>query len=276
MADLNQNNADLLDKYFPVDSTPAPSAPTPSGTPSALDQSNADLLDKYFPVDPAPTPDRTPPPTRTTPEPPPTEDPSVLLPDTSNSNVPEFKPGDFKVTKESLSEEDVVSDPNLMDIVNRALKARYGRLDPKLTDSQKFEQWQSWNRYFLTNTPTTAHSGVMIAKSRGDRRKAFRDSFALWDSMETLWTGDTWDALGDYVGGVLKDPITYASMGVGKVISQAGGTGVRALATNALRYSALDIGASVTQDAIDQRARIKVGAQKGGVLPRQPCLLSPL
>ena len=227
----------------------------------------------------------------------------------------------------ALSDEIILKDPELMGVVDQSLEAMFGSNDTLLKDAaqtgvalaggatgwfkgkspeERLEIWNNFNRSFaggqsVTTINTAAHIGLASMEDKA----AIGAGFMLFDQKGNIFTGDdTWgemfDGVFDYAKAAVHDPVTIASLGVGKVLT-ASGTKVASLALkatamaafkaslksgatrevaaqaakqatrmgyvslgakNVAKYSAVDFVANIGMDVSYQNSLIEVGAQE--------------
>jgi len=149
---------------------------------------------------------------------------------------------------DSLTKEDILADPKLMDVVRSSLEARFtpggvltkarraatglaggvvGGLTTQdyreMDDEKVFEIWQNYQRSFSAGQSVTVANELVYGMDANDETKArLGAGYALFDSMDNAFTGEgSWremgDALFDYTKNVVYDPTTILSLGFGKL-----------------------------------------------------------
>lgn len=232
-----------------------------------------------------------------------------------------------KYAGKSLSDEDILKDPELMGVVDKSLEAMFGSDDTFVKDvaqtgvalsggatgwfkgkspEDRLEIWNNFNRKFaggqsVTTLNTAAHIGLASDEDKAN----IGAGFMLFDQKGNIFTGEgtwseTFDGVFDYAKAVVHDPVTLASLGVGKALT-AGGTKVASQALkatamaafkaslktgatrevaaqaakqatrmgfvslgakNVVKYSAVDFVANIGLDISYQNSLIEVGAQE--------------
>ena len=156
---------------------------------------------------------------------------------------------------ESLTQEDIINDPRLMEYVYGSLEGRRGagagslgnqayglatglaggsRVGTMTTDYRSLEPKEAWEifqnhqRSFAGgNTVTTVNELVYAGNVDGTTKEKLGAGYYLFDQMDNAFTGEgTWsdmgDAIWDYGLAAVWDPTTIASVGVGKLFTGAG------------------------------------------------------
>lgn len=165
-----------------------------------------------------------------------------------------------KYGEEAITDEMILADPDLMNIVDTALKTRFGArstlagvatgLAGGVTASyegkspeERLEIWNNWQRSFAGGQSVTTLNEVAFMQGASDEQKsAVGASYDLFDRKGNIFTGtetwgETFDGIGDYIKAAVYDPVTFASFGVGKALT-AGGTKVAAQALKATAITA--------------------------------------
>jgi len=149
---------------------------------------------------------------------------------------------------DSLTKEDVIADPRLMNVVRSSLEARFtpggvltkarrgatglaggaiGGLSSQdyqeMDDEKVFEIWQNYQRSFSAGqTVTVANEMVYGMKANDEVKARLGAGYSLFDQMDNAFTGEgSWremgDAIFDYTKSVVYDPTTILSLGLGKL-----------------------------------------------------------
>ena len=197
---------------------------------------------------------------------------------------------------ESLTEDDVVNDPRLMEYVYGFLEGRrgpeagtlanqsyglatglsggstvgtnltsdYRSLDPK----EAWEIFQNHQRSFAGGqTVTTLNELVYAGNVDGNTKERLGSGYYLFENMDNAFTGDgSWrdmgDAILDYGKAAVWDPTTIASFGVGKLLtggaSKAGSVAVKQAMIEGVK-------SGVSKSAM-KKAALKSTAYTGSVL----------
>lgn len=190
-----------------------------------------------------------------------------------------------KYGEEAITDEMILADPNLMNIVDTALKERFGGRSNLAgvatglaggatasyegkTPEERLEIWNNWQRSFSGGQSVTTLNEVAFMQGATEEQKlAVGASYDLFDRKANIFTGpetwgETFDGIGDYIKAAIYDPVTFASFGVGKALS-AGGTKAAAQALKATAVTAFR--SSLAQGATREAARqaAKEATKKG-------------
>lgn len=147
----------------------------------------------------------------------------------------------------SLTKEDFLEDDRLMSLIRANMEARYKTGESSLgtratalaggatsgrwaemDDEELFETWQNYHRSFAGGQTVTTANEVAFVTSADERTKALLGmGYELFDSMGNIFSGDTswsemFDGIGDYMTAAVWDPVTVASLGVGKAFATGG------------------------------------------------------
>ena len=159
-----------------------------------------------------------------------------------------------------LTDEMILADPKLMDIVDTSLRVRFGarsNLAGAVTalaggatgtfedksPEERLEIWNNWNRSFAGGQSVTTLNEVAFHVGASDEENAaIGASFELFDKKGNIFTGtetigETFDGVFDYLKAAIYDPVTLASFGVGKALT-FGGTKAAAMALKATARAA--------------------------------------
>lgn len=174
---------------------------------------------------------------------------------------------------EQLNDEIILSDPELMGIVDRVLETRFGsrgtisggitgvlggataRFEGK-SPEERLEIFNNYQRSFAGGQSVTTLNEVAFMNGATDEEKAaLAEGYLLFDRKGNIFTGDvtwgeTFDGVFDYARAALWDPVTVASLGVGKALS----TGGTKAAAQALRVSAQQAYKTALQQGATQTA----------------------
>jgi len=180
-----------------------------------------------------------------------------------------------KYKGKSLSDEDFLKDPDLMTVVDRALEFRFGNKNAIAetaiglaggatgffkgkSPEERLEIWNNYQRSFAGGqSVTTLNEVAFLASATPEEKAILGESYMLFDQKGNIFTGDdTWgemfDGVFDYARAALHDPVTLASLGVGKALA-AGGTKAASLALKATAMQAYK--QSLKQGATKEVAR---------------------
>lgn len=228
-----------------------------------------------------------------------------------------------KYKGQSLTDEMILADPDLMAIVDRGLETRFGDrgivaeigtglaggatgMFQGKSPEERLEIWNNWQRSFAGGQSVTTLNEVAFVKGATEEERAnLGETYTLFDQKGNIFTGtetwgETFDGVYDYIRAAIWDPVTLASLGVGKALA-AGGTKAASLALKATaqqafrqalaqgatrevaraaakdatrlgfatlgaktvaKFSAVDFAANVGADIAYQDVRLDVGAQE--------------
>lgn len=218
-----------------------------------------------------------------------------------------------------LVKEDFLEDERLQEIVYQSLEARSPRgrgLSRRARDvatgltggatfgnefrdrpfEEVFEEWQNYQRSFNVGQSVTTANEIGYSLGQDDETLAKMGAgYLAFDAMDNAITGEgSWremgDAVWDYARGVVYDPATLASLGIGKAVSmgasKAGTAAARKVMVNAYQrmlqrgatsraaatavgtaaraapYMAPDLAINVGTDIAYQSQLIRTGAQE--------------
>ncbi len=164
---------------------------------------------------------------------------------------------------DSITASTVVENDDMMEVVYRSLESR-NKNAPNQTAAGRgltwllggqtlksknwrdmdredvFEVWQNYQRSFAGGNSTTNVNELTYALNADDKTKAdLGAGYVLFDAMDNAYTGegtwgDTLDATRDYVVAGVWDPLTVATLGIGKAASMAGSKAGNTAARQAL------------------------------------------
>jgi hypothetical protein len=159
-----------------------------------------------------------------------------------------------KYDNKPLTKEDIVNDPDLMEVVYQSLEARFpetkalGKLAKTTTglaggatggsalmnrnyramDKNKaFETWQNYQRSFNAAQSVTVANEIGYTMGADDSTKRqLAGGYLLFNQMDNAFTGEgSWgemfDAVNDYLTATVWDPTTLLSFGAGKALGWA-------------------------------------------------------
>lgn len=176
------------------------------------------------------------------------------------------KEGKPVVNQTGYSQNDLVKDGFYQPVLNYMV-SRFGsqyETEPREEVVNKF-----LNNMRQFNSGNSITSVAEIAKLNGiesaEDMKNFSAAYALYDGMEGLFgdttAGEKFEVVKDYAGSIALDPVTWLSLGVGKIVS---GSGVRlasqAAQRSATRYMAAEIAKGVTKKEAAKKAAKIYGA----------------
>lgn len=179
----------------------------------------------------------------------------------------------------SLTDEMILADPELMKVVDTSLQVRFGarsNLAGAVTalaggatgtfegksPEERLEIWNNWNRSFAGGqSVTTLNEVAFHAGASEEENAAIGASFELFDKKGNIFTGtetlgETFDGVFDYLKAAIYDPVTIASLGVGKALT-FGGTKAAALALKATARAAFrqSLAAGATREVAAKAAK---------------------
>jgi len=180
----------------------------------------------------------------------------VVVNDTVSPFVPKDEGGLVDLSpiledyEDSLTKEDIIADPRLMEVVRSSLESRFtpggvltkarrgatglaggaiGGLTAQdyreMDDEKVFEIWQNYQRSFSAGQSVTVANEMVYGMKANDEVKArLGAGYALFDQMDNAFTGEgSWremgDAIFDYTKSVVYDPTTILSLGLGKLFT---------------------------------------------------------
>jgi hypothetical protein len=179
----------------------------------------------------------------------------------------------------SLTDEMILADPELMKVVDTSLQVRFGarsNLAGAVTGlaggatgtfegkspEERLEIWNNWNRSFAGGQSITTLNEVAFHVGASDEENAaIGASFELFDKKGNIFTGtetigETFDGVFDYLKAAIYDPVTIASLGVGKALT-FGGTKAAAMALKATARAAFrqSLAAGATREVAAKAAK---------------------
>ena len=161
-----------------------------------------------------------------------------------------------KYDNKPLTKEDIIGDPDLMEVVYQSLEARFpeSKTFGKVTKSvagvmggatggsalmnrnyramepeKAFEIYQNYQRTFdAAQSVTVANEITYTLGADDETKKRLAGGYLLFNQMDNIFTGEgSWgemfDGIVDYTSAAVWDPVTILSFGIGKVLT-AGGT----------------------------------------------------
>ena len=162
----------------------------------------------------------------------------------------------------NLTPDQIINTPEYMNVVDRALEARYGDRNAIYgaataalggatasfrgkSKEERFEIFQNWQRSFAGGqTVTTTNEIGFASRADAGQWNDVSAGYMLFDKMGNIFTGDgtwgdTFDGVKDYVTSAIWDPVTVASLGVGKLLvggrTKAAATALKELGKAAFR-----------------------------------------
>ena len=161
-----------------------------------------------------------------------------------------------KYDNKPLTKEDIIGDPDLMEVVYQSLEARFpesttfgkvakstaglmggatggsalmNRNYRAMEPEKAFEIYQNYQRTFdAAQSVTVANEITYTLGADDETKKRLAGGYLLFNQMDNIFTGEgSWgemfDGIVDYTSAAVWDPVTILSFGIGKVLT-AGGT----------------------------------------------------
>jgi hypothetical protein len=210
--------------------------------------------------------------------------------ETTTQEVPvETVPREFG---KDLTEEQIISNPDYMQIIDQDLMLRQGGQDlvggvargakwlgggastqmySDMPAEDRFRMWQKNQRSLAAGQTVTLGNEIALVKTVADEDKAkLRDSYKLFESMGNVFTGEgTWAetaaGVGDYIQATIWDPTTILSLGVGRAYTVGGAKA----ATVALKEAVKTSAELATKEAIKTGATKVVAEAAGAAAGKQ-------
>jgi len=200
----------------------------------------------------------------------------------------EYNPVNWKDVK-NLTPDQIINTPEYMDVVDRALEARYGDRNAVYgaatyalggatasfrgkSKEERFEIFQNWQRSFAGGqTVTTTNEIGFASRADAGQWNDVSEGYMLFDKMGNIFTGDgtwgdTFDGVKDYVTSAIWDPVTVASLGIGKLLvggtTKAAATALKELGKLALRKELNKKGSNKFKAKIAEKAAIQAAVKK--------------
>jgi hypothetical protein len=193
-------------------------------------------------------------------------------------NVPAFG--------KDLTREQIISNPDYMQVIEQDLMLRQGGQDliggvsrgakwlaggastqmySDMTPEEKFDMWRKNQRSLAAGQTVTLGNEIALVKTVAEEDQAkLRDSYKLFESMGNIFTGEgTWTetlgGIGDYAQAAIWDPTTVLSLGVGRAYTAGGAKA----ATVALK-EAVEKGAELAAKEAVKNGATRVAADAAG------------
>lgn len=213
-----------------------------------------------------------------------------------------------KYNNKPLIKEDIISDPDLIEVMTSAMEARFkpagllkkgykaatataggtiGGLDRdyrSMSPEDLFETYQNYQRSLAgLQTVTVANESVYGINADDITRAKLGAGYRLFNQMDNAFTGEgSWaeaaDATGDYLRAGLHDPSTLFGIGFGRLLSvgttKATGLALRTLAQNTYRkLLKAQLAKGVALPAAKQAARVSLGRRAAATAVIAPAIV---
>ena len=213
-----------------------------------------------------------------------------------------------KYNNKPLIKEDIISDPDLIEVMTSAMEARFkpagllkkgykaatataggtiGGLDRdyrSMSPEDLFETYQNYQRSLAgLQTVTVANESVYGITADDMTRAKLGAGYKLFNQMDNAFTGEgSWpeaaDATGDYFRAGVHDPSTLFGMGFGRLISagttKATGLALRTLAqTTYKKLLKAQLAKGVALPAAKQAARVSLGRRAAATAVIAPAIV---
>ena len=202
-----------------------------------------------------------------------------------------------KYDNKPLTKEDILGNPDLMEIVYQSLEARFpeSKTFGKVTKSvagvmggatggsalmnrnyramdpeKAFEIYQNYQRTFDAAQSITVASEITYTLGADDEtKKRLAGGYLLFNQMDNIFTGEgSWgemfDGIKDYTSAAIWDPVTILSFGIGKVLT-AGGTKASGAALQKMLTAAYTD--AITKGATKKAAAIAISNAMAKAMP---------
>ena len=213
-----------------------------------------------------------------------------------------------KYNNKPLIKEDIISDPDLIEVMTSAMEARFkpagllkkgyraatataggtiGGLDRdyrSMSPEDLFETYQNYQRSLTAlQTVTVANESVYGIAADDMTRAKLGAGYKLFNQMDNAFTGEgTWpemfDATGDYLRAGLHDPSLLFGIGFGRLLSvgttKATGLALRTLAQTAYKkLLKAQLAKGVALPAAKQAARVSLGRRAAATAVIAPAIV---
>lgn len=213
-----------------------------------------------------------------------------------------------KYNNKRLIKEDIISDPDLIEVMTSAMEARFkpagllkkgyraatataggtiGGLDRdyrSMSPEDLFETYQNYQRSLTAlQTVTVANESVYGIAANDMTRAKLGAGYKLFTQMDNAFTGEgTWpemfDATGDYLRAGLHDPSLLFGIGFGRLLSvgatKATGLALRTLAQTAYKkLLKAQLAKGVALPAAKQAARVSLGRRAAATAVIAPAIV---
>ena len=183
------------------------------------------------------------------------------------------EPFDGNLTQNDLLEYENIN--AIRDYMIRRKGVQYRDMEPE----EVVDDFVGHMRFFNANVVSTGGEVRFITGASEEDKASAARAYELYDQLGSVFANDGFfgavEGIGEYIGAVATDPLTYLSMGVGKLaggtaITQTGraavqaaarAAGERALASGATREAAEQAGQRAARTAADRLARQNVNSE---------------
>lgn len=132
-----------------------------------------------------------------------------------------------------LDAEAIMTNPDRMKIVRDYLTIRNGDSfhQEEISDEEAYDAFINRMRAMGSNEVSLARDVWTLSHATDEEKVAMGKAYAMFEQMDSLWTSDgvfgAIDGVYDYAAGVLTSPSTWAGVGIGKAVVQAGSTATK-------------------------------------------------
>ena len=178
---------------------------------------------------------------------------------------------DEEATKTKLKKKDLYSYRN-KNIIREYMTRNKG-VDYEDADDEKLvEDFMDHMRWFNTNTVSTAGEVMFVSKGDDLDKKAAKEAYDLYDSLESMWTNDGFygavDGVKDYVFAAVTDPTNYIGALTGGV-GKAAAMGVSASSKAAIKAAADKAAKKAMLNGATKEAAKKAGTEAAEAMTRK-------
>ena len=178
---------------------------------------------------------------------------------------------DEEATKTKLKKKDLYSYRN-KNIIREYMTRNKG-VDYEDADDEKLvEDFMDHMRWFNTNTVSTAGEVMFVSKGDDLDKKAAKEAYDLYDSLESMWTNDGFygavDGVKDYVFAAVTDPTNYIGALTGGA-GKAAAMGVSASSKAAIKAAADKAAKKAMLNGATKEAAKKAGTEAAEAMTRK-------
>lgn len=178
---------------------------------------------------------------------------------------------DEEATKTKLKKKDLYSYRN-KNIIREYMTRNKG-VDYEDADDEKLvEDFVDHMRWFNTNTVSTAGEVMFVSKGDDLDKKAAKEAYDLYDSLESMWTNDGFygavDGVKDYVFAAVTDPTNYIGALTGGA-GKAAAMGVSASSKAAIKAAADKAAKKAMLNGATKEAAKKAGTEAAEAMTRK-------
>ena len=178
---------------------------------------------------------------------------------------------DEEATKTKLKKKDLYSYRN-KNIIREYMTRNKG-VDYEDADDEKLvEDFMDHMRWFNTNTLSTAGEVMFVSKGDDLDKKAAKEAYDLYDSLESMWTNDGFygavDGVRDYVFAAVVDPTNYLGALTGGV-GKAAAMGVSAKSKAAIKAAADKAAKKAMLNGATKEAAKKAGTEAAEAMTKK-------